>query len=296
MAPDGWWWNHSIERAEMNHPNAKKGRRGYRLNKKKLAGMLLAISFIIVIIAVAVKAYGDAAAGAIEPQGEDGIGAMAIGSGVPEKTSTPTKGKPSETPQKTAEGTKEPDKLVIVVDAGHGGFDSGAIGKDGAHEADINLEVAKKLKDELEDRGAQVVMTRKDDDGLGDNQQDSLKERREIIQENDPDLVVSIHMNSFSDPDVSGPLVLFAPGSQPGKDFADIVQQSLNEALEADGTARSQDLVVVESTDKPSILVECGFITNAKEEKNLKKPEYQTKIAKAVCDGIDEYLGKGSGR
>lgn len=277
----------------MNHPNEKKPRRrGYRLNKKKLAGVLLALSFMIVTVAVAVKLYDDAAA---EAQGGDDIGPVAIESGLPEKTDAAPSGTLS-TPKTTAAHTGDAQgKLLVVVDPGHGGFDPGTSGVSGTRESELNLEVAKCLKGELEDRGAEVIMTREsDDDGLGETHDDSLKGRRRIIEENDPDLVICVHMNSFSDPDVSGPLVLFAPGAQQGKEFADIMQQTLNEALGGDGTARSEDLYVLESGDQPAILVECGFITNAKEEKNLKKPEYQTKIAKAICDGVDSYTGKGS--
>ncbi len=279
----------------MDHPNARKPRRrGYRLNKKKFAGMLLALGFIIATAVVVVKVYDEAAAEFAGTKGKGDIGAMAVGSGVPQKTDNAAASK-SAAPEVTTKDDGD-GKLLVVVDPGHGGFDPGTSGVSGTRESELNLEVAKCLKDELENRGAKVIITREsDEDGLGNTQQESLKERRRIIQQSDAGLVISIHMNSFEDPDVSGPLVLFGPGSQQGKEFADIVQQSLNDALEADGTARSQDLVVVKSTDEPSILVECGYVTNPKEEKNLKKPEYQYKIVKAICDGVDDYLGKGSG-
>jgi len=278
-------------RAKMNHPNARKPRRrGYRLNKKKFAGILLALGFIIATVAVAAKVYEEASAEFAGAQGKGDIGAIALGSGVPQKTDNAAI-KPAAS---KATAKHDGDKLCVVVDAGHGGFDPGAIGSNGTREADINLQVAKKLKAELEKRGAQVVMTREGDDGLGNTQQESLKERRRIIQQSDACLVISIHMNSFDDKNVSGPLVLFAPGSEQGKEFAETVQQRLNDALESGGRARSEDLVVVQSTDKPSILVECGYITNPKEEKNLKKPEYQDKIVKAICDGVNDFLGNGS--
>lgn len=274
----------------MDHPPKKPRRRGYRLNKKKFAGMLLALGFIIATAAVVVRVYEEAAAEFAGAQGKADIGAIAARPGVPRKTDTAAASKTA-APKATA---KHDGKLRVVVDAGHGGFDPGATGTNGAREADINLQVAKNLKEELEKRGAQVVMTREDDDGLGNTQQESLKERKRIIQQSDACLVISIHMNTFDDKDVSGPLVLFAPGSEQGKAFAEIVQQRLNGVLESGGRARSEDLVVVQSTDKPSILVECGYITNPKEEKNLKKPEYQYKIVKAICDGIDDFLGNGS--
>jgi N-acetylmuramoyl-L-alanine amidase len=271
-------------RAEMNHP--KRGRKSYRLNKKKLAGMLLAIGCAVITIAVAAKLYEEAAAEA-KAKGED-MGAVVIGSGIPEKTEALSPDEPSKEPADVK--SDDPGELLIVVDAGHGGFDPGAIGANGSHEADINLEIAKRLKTELENRGAKVLMTREDDVGLGNTQQESLKERRRIIQQSGADMVISIHMNSFDDPDVSGPLVLFKPGYTEGNELADIVQQSLNEELGADGTARSDNLVVLESIDKPSILVECGFITSPKEEKDLKKPEYQDRIVGAICDGVDAFL------
>jgi N-acetylmuramoyl-L-alanine amidase len=126
---------------------------------------------------------------------------------------------------------------------------------------------------------------------LGTTQIESLQERRNIIEQSGSDIVISIHMNNFEqDPGVSGPIVLFMPGSDRGKALAEAVQASLNDALDVNGSARSEDLYVLRSGNQPCVLVECGFLSNAEEEQKLKQPEYQQKIAKAICDGAAVFL------
>ena len=189
-----------------------------------------------------------------------------------------------------AETTYESDVLAerkILIDPGHGGFDPGAIGASGVHEADLNLVVAQYLQTELAALGAEVVMTRDSDIGLGETQNESLKERRRIIEESNSDIVVSIHMNDFQDnTDICGPLVLFMPGSDQGRILAESIQGYLNTALDAQGSARSESLYVLKSGNQPCVLVECGYLSNAREEQMLQQADYQQKTAKAICDGI----------
>lgn len=256
----------------------EKPQRRYRFNPKKLATTLLTLGAIVAIVVVAAVAL-------------DNTGAIAAGTqpSVSEATGTVP---PGSTPE-TSDGNAFPvsDGRVVVVDAGHGGFDPGAIGITGAHEADINLAVASFLKDELEARGMQVIMTRESDEGLGTTQNESLASRREIIEQSGSDIVISIHMNSYKDdPSVSGPMVLFMPGSDRGKALAEAVQQSLNDALGVDDSARSEDLYVLRSGNQPCALVECGYLSNEDEEHSLQQPDYQQKVAKAICEGIVQYF------
>ena len=256
----------------------EKSQRRYRFNPKKLATTLLTLGAVIAIIVVAAVALNN-------------TGAIAAGTQPPVSQATGTTG-PSSTP-KTSGGNASPVSggLVVVVDAGHGGFDPGAIGITGAHEANLNLAVASYLKDELEARDIQVIMTRDSDEGLGTTQNESLASRREIIEQSGSDIVISIHMNSFTDdPSVSGPMVLFMPGSDKGKTLAEAVQQSLNDALGVDDSARSEDLYVLRSGNQPCALVECGYLSNEDEEHSLQQPDYQKKVAKAICEGIVQYF------
>jgi N-acetylmuramoyl-L-alanine amidase len=258
------------------------GRSRYRLNGKKLAGVLItvgAMSAVVIGAAILVKSLGSAAANVhtTPPQS----------TGTPQAAAAPP-GSPS--PDRTPDQSDA--TRVIVVDAGHGGFDPGCVGAGGTYESEINLAIAKLVKAELETQGMCVVMTRGENEGLGTTQNESLQERGRIICEADPDMVVSIHLNSFGDPDVSGPLVLFMPGSETGKALAETLQDALNGALEADGTARSQELAVLKYGDQPSALVECGYLSNEEEERLLCQPDYQQRIAEAIREGIQQYFSQ----
>lgn len=179
---------------------------------------------------------------------------------------------------------------VIVLDAGHGGFDPGASGVAGTREDVLNLEITLRLKSLLEQSGVQVVMTREDENALAHTKDDDMEARGRIIEESGADIVVSIHMNWYEYPDMSGPTVLFIPGSAEGRRLAELVQDSMNTELDADGIARSEDFFVLRSGDQPSIMVECGYISNAEEEAKLKQEDYQQKVAEAIWDGIQDFL------
>lgn len=186
--------------------------------------------------------------------------------------------------------------FVIVLDAGHGGEDSGVVGKvTGVKESELNLKTCKVLKSVLEERGATVVMTRKDDNGLyglatkGFKLRD-MERRREIIIDAKPDLVVSIHMNKFSSPSRKGAQVFFQKGDQKSKVLADSIQRALN-AFSGNGyAALSGDFYICRCTDVPSVIVECGFLSNPEEEKLLSTAEYRKKLANEIMRGIFLYL------
>jgi N-acetylmuramoyl-L-alanine amidase len=183
------------------------------------------------------------------------------------------------------------DGKVIVVDAGHGGDDTGANGVSGSVESELNLKVATLLKEQLENKGANVVMTRSTDK-LADTKEEDWNKRDGIISGSGADILVSIHMNSFSDTNVSGPLVLFLPGSGQGKTLADSIQQIMNEYLkpESPGSDRSDNLRILKYGNQPSVLVECGYISNTEEENKLISSDYQNKVANAIRDGVLAYF------
>lgn len=259
--------------------NGQQQRRRYRLNKRKLAGALLTLGLtagFVIIAAVSLAKAGRVAAG------------MEV-STLPQADATPPKSSGQVT-ESLATG-EALEGCVVVIDAGHGGFDPGAIGSGGVREDELNLAIALKLKAELESRGADVLMTREDENALAENKNDDMAERRQIIEESDSDIVISIHMNDYAeDPDVSGPLALFMPGSEQGKALSEAVQQSLNQSLNADGLARAEDLYILRSGNQPCVLVECGYLSNEEEKHLLQQPEYQQKIAEAICDGAEAFI------
>ena len=182
--------------------------------------------------------------------------------------------------------------FVVVIDAGHGGFDGGAVGSDsGVAEAGLNLDVAKRLANELTARGLYVIMTRTDETALGPTKRADMDARREIMQMDCVDLVVSIHMNKFGDRSVSGPMVFYMQGSEEGEALASCVIGSLCRALERPvRSPNPEELFVLREPKAPSVLVECGFLSNPGDEKKLLTEEHRTALARAIADGIAEYV------
>jgi len=148
------------------------------------------------------------------------------------------------------------------------------------------------LKTEFEDRGSRVIMTREDGDAIADTKDEDMAKRREIIKDSASDIVVSIHMNTAEDPEVSGPVALFMPGSVQGEMLAQVIQAIMIKELDpvSPNSARSEDMYILESGAHPCVIVECGFISNAAEEALLKSEEYQKKVARAIADGCADYL------
>jgi len=189
---------------------------------------------------------------------------------------------------------------VICLDPGHGGYDGGARARDsGVWEKVINMAVAQKTAVLLEDLGAKVVFTRSADYALCDDvkpegktkKRQDMERRIQLIKDEGCTMVISIHMNEFRNRSQSGPLVFFRKGKDEGRLLAGIMQQALIEGLEPKRkrVAQSDNFYILQ-LDIPSVLVECGFISNAAEEKLLLSEEYQKKLAKAITAGIMEYV------
>ena len=184
-------------------------------------------------------------------------------------------------------------KGTIVIDAGHGGFDGGATGRlTCVHEDALNLSVAQKLKSLFGKNGYTVVMTREDGDAIGDTKDEDMARRREIILAANADIVISIHMNKFPDISVSGPQVFFYEGSVEGETLAKLIQQELIEALDPpkQRVEHPENYFLLRCTACPSVLVECGFLSNEREEALLQDDDYQEECAKAIYRGADAYL------
>lgn len=194
------------------------------------------------------------------------------------------------------EGEKE--KFCVVIDAGHGGADPGKVGVDGSLEKDINLQIAMRLKSLLEAQDIEVVMTRTDGGGLYDENASNkkvqdMKRRIAIIEEAQPELVVSIHQNSYHEEYVHGAQVFYFTGSATGKKLAELIQKRfvINVDAENRREAKGNDsYYLLKKTSRPIVIVECGFLSNQAEAGKLNSKEYQEKTAWAIHMGILQYL------
>ena len=182
---------------------------------------------------------------------------------------------------------------TIVIDAGHGGIDGGASGKaTGVSESYLNLIYAKILGKICEEFGFKVVQTRKDMEGLYSDdasikKKSEMKKREEIIDKSNPDIVVSIHMNSFSTSNTKGAHVFYKSGNESGKALAESVAKTLSSKIvSAHENAKVGDYYILNCTDKPAVLVECGFLSNPEEEVLLQDEEYANKFCYYLFCGI----------
>lgn len=187
---------------------------------------------------------------------------------------------------------------VVAIDIGHGGNDPGKVGIDGSLEKDINLQIAKRLKAYLESSDVEVVMTRDDDTGLY-NASDSnkkmadMRKRCEIINEATPDLVISIHQNSYHQEAISGGQVFYYKSSEKGKQLAEIIQKRFDYVLGEDNrrAAKANDnYYLLLHVKQPIVIVECGFLSNWNEAAKLNSEEYQDKLAWTIHMGVMEFL------
>ena len=181
---------------------------------------------------------------------------------------------------------------VICVDAGHGGQDGGARARDSLMwEREINLQVAKKVKAVLEEAGASVIMTRTDESTYSDNKREDLTARLDLARSQGAMMLLSIHMNEYRSRQESGPQVFYRAGQEESRLLAGALQSALIAKLQPkkEREALSGDYFIL-SGDLPSVLVECGFLSNSAEEKLLLQDAYQQKIALALTEGVTEYV------
>lgn len=190
----------------------------------------------------------------------------------------------------------------IVVDAGHGAPDGGAVSSDGVEEAGLNLEIAEKLRDALEDEGFLVIMTREDENNIADtDKQKSIREmkssdltnRVNIANNSGADIMISIHMNKFEGGSSWGWQTFYSKNSDEGKRLATLVQSSIQKNIDDRVNKRValsiEGIKIVDKTNIPVIIVECGFLSNVEDLKLLQTEEYQNKIAIGIVDGVKEF-------
>lgn len=192
---------------------------------------------------------------------------------------------------------KQTKSKVIVIDPGHGGKDPGKVSADNILEKDINLQISKELKETFEKNGYEVVMTRTEDVGLYDENDSNkkvadMKARCKLITEESPLCVISIHQNSYESKEVSGAQVFYYKHSNEGAALAKSIQKSLKENVNETNNRQAKyndNYYLLINTPCPTVIVECGFLSNEYEAKQLSLPEYQKKIADAIYIGFCEY-------
>lgn len=192
----------------------------------------------------------------------------------------------------------EAKEITIAIDAGHGGDDPGKVGINKVLEKEINLAISKKLEACLKKQKIKVEMTRQSDEGLYDassrnKKQEDMRRRCEKIDQADPLFTVSIHQNSYTSESVHGPQVFYYTHSTEGQEIAKSIQDALNEGLQVDRPREikaNDTYYLLKKTKKPTVIVECGFLSNESEAALLATEEYQEKVAQAICQGILAYL------
>ena len=188
----------------------------------------------------------------------------------------------------------------IVIDPGHGGFDPGKMGINQVPEKEVNLAIAKLLRENLEACGVRVVMTREEDAALCDQGADNakvrdMKRRIEIIEEAKPIAAVSIHQNSYPEEYVKGAQVFYYVDSKDGMELAQALQKRLIQELDPENGRQVKDnnsYYLLKKTSVPLVIAECGFLSNREEAEKLCTPEYQEDVAWALYLGIMDYLEK----
>jgi N-acetylmuramoyl-L-alanine amidase len=194
---------------------------------------------------------------------------------------------------------------VIVLDAGHGGADGGAVSRDGIIEKDLNLTIVLYLRDYLQQSGAVVRLTREGDydlaapetKGYSKRKTEDLKKRADQTLNQKPDLTISVHMNSIPSPLWSGAQTFYNPRQPDNQRLATVIQSEIREVLgNTQRLAKKADSIfLLKKLDMPTVLVEVGFLSNPEEASLLANEEYQRKVAGAIYRGILKYASGETG-
>lgn len=193
---------------------------------------------------------------------------------------------------------------TVIIDPGHGEPDGGATGIMGTSESKINLEISEKISAKLEKRCYNVVMTRYGPSGI-DSGELSIKEKKlsdmhnrlKLLNGLDADVFVSIHLNFFTDPSVSGAQVFYSGNREESAVLGEAIRSELiriNEKNDRILKKADKGIYLMDKAKIPACLIECGFLSNPIDEENLKNEEYQEKIADAIVSGIENYFNGGN--
>ncbi len=196
--------------------------------------------------------------------------------------------------------TAAPTPPTVLIDVGHGGFDSGKVGVNGALEKNINLQISTRLQSLLKEKGINAILTRDSDKGLyqetdQNKKLSDMKARIQMMTDVNADIVVSIHQNSYNKSSISGAQVFYYTSSEEGQKLAQSIQDGFDYAL-GDRNIRSikanKDYYILVHSPIVSVICECGFLSNPEEADLLTTSDYQQKIAQSICNGILDYFQK----
>ena len=190
---------------------------------------------------------------------------------------------------------------VIIVDAGHGTPDEGAESSNGTTEAQINLKIALKLQQLLEQSGCTVLLTRSDENAIYDVESESIRDKKitdiynrvKIGNESSADIFVSIHLNKIPQEQYYGWQTFYNKGNENSKVLATCIQNNLNTAIQKENKrtpALLNTVYIMKHIEIPITIVECGFLSNPEEEKLLQTDNYQDKLAWGIYNGINEFF------
>jgi len=193
---------------------------------------------------------------------------------------------------------------TVIIDAGHGGEDGGAVGVDGIIEKDINLIISLKLKDLLEVSGHNVIMTREKDQAIYDQDAESLREKKrsdlknrmKIIDNNKKEntIFVSIHQNKFPNPKYFGTQIFYSVNDVKSQELAGKIRDSVTGLIQPENSREikpaTEKIYLLHNAQIPAVVVECGFLSNAEEAKKLIEEKYQSQIAFSIYCGITDYF------
>jgi len=186
--------------------------------------------------------------------------------------------KPAEVPPATVD---------VLIDPGHGGFDGGAVAADGTEEKHINLSISLVLRDLLQVCGVSVIMTRETDQALSTNKSGDMQARLALYQQSKA--VISVHQNQFSVPKYAGTQVFYSGNHSRSQTLARAVQLAVQSTLQPENHREikkaTDGIYLLHHATVPSVLVECGFLSNPEEREQLKSPDYQQKMAFAIAMG-----------
>ncbi len=190
--------------------------------------------------------------------------------------------------------------MRVVVDAGHGGIDVGVSGvRTGVKESDLNLSISLLLKEELEDKGFEVILTRKTEGGLYDTTARGFKKRdmlrrKEIIEEADPAMIISVHQNFYSAGSIRGPQVFYAKETAGSEALAEGMQARLNDAYERQKVKPRKKMraeyFMLTCYPCPAVIVECGFLSSPEDEALLTEKSWQKKLAETIAAGALDFV------
>ena len=190
---------------------------------------------------------------------------------------------------------------TVILDAGHGTPDEGASSKNGITEAEINLKITLKLQKLLEQSGCTVILTRSDENAIYDLDANTLKQKKisdiknrvKIGNNSSADIFVSIHLNKINQQQYYGWQTSYKNNNEQSKNLATSIQNELNEAIQKENkrvSMKINKIYIVDHVEIPITIVECGFLSNPQEEKELQQDNYQEKLAWGIYNGIMKYF------